>query len=151
MLRFCFVFADFNSPEIARGLYSGPTSPRKTRFGVIIGLCKAVGWERFGCIIQPRGVFLSRRITEILKELLPSVSIPYGELNATFFRDDFRMHDSPIQANQTRIDFLIEHKRVILIDDVLYTGRTVRAALDAMLGYGRPISVELLVLVDRKH
>ena len=100
---------------------------------------------------QPRGVFLSRRIQDLLKSDLPQVNIPYGELDTTFFRDDFRHRPKPLQPNQTRIDFLIEGKKVILIDDVLYTGRTVRAALDAMLAYGRPHSVELLVLVDRKH
>jgi pyrimidine operon attenuation protein/uracil phosphoribosyltransferase len=100
---------------------------------------------------QPRGVFLAHRIHRLLSELVPGANILLGELDATFFRDDFRMHDRPLQANRTRIDFLIEDKRVILIDDVLYTGRTIRAALDAMLAYGRPRSVELLVLVDRKH
>lgn len=100
---------------------------------------------------QPRGVYLSRRIQQLLTSLLPAVNIPYGELDATFFRDDFRHRPQPLAPNQTRIDFLIEGKRVILIDDVLYTGRTVRAALDAMLAYGRPQSVALLVLVDRKH
>ncbi|MEZ4776351.1 MAG: bifunctional pyr operon transcriptional regulator/uracil phosphoribosyltransferase PyrR [Bacteroidia bacterium] len=100
---------------------------------------------------QPRGVYLSRRMQQILTELMPEVKIPYGELDVTFFRDDFRTRENPLQPNRTRIDFLIEKKRVILIDDVLFTGRTVRAAMDAMLAYGRPLSVELLVLVDRKH
>ncbi|GAB4418548.1 MAG: bifunctional pyr operon transcriptional regulator/uracil phosphoribosyltransferase PyrR [Bacteroidia bacterium] len=100
---------------------------------------------------QPRGIYLSRRIYQMLHELLPGTRLLHGELDTTFFRDDFRKHDKPLQPNQTRIEFLIEDQRVILIDDVLYTGRTVRAALDAMLAYGRPRSVELLVLVDRKH
>lgn len=100
---------------------------------------------------QPRGIYLSRRMIELLTGLVPEQKIPYGELDVTFFRDDFRTRDNPLQPNRTRIDFLIQNKRVILIDDVLYTGRTVRAALDAMLAYGRPQSVELLVLVDRKH
>lgn len=100
---------------------------------------------------QPRGIYLAHRIHQLLTELLPDATVPVGELDATFFRDDFRMHERPLQANRTRIDFLIENKRVILIDDVLYTGRTIRAGLDAMLAYGRPISVELLVLVDRKR
>ena len=100
---------------------------------------------------QPKGTFLSRRFHSMLKEYRPGVQIPHGELDTTFFRDDFRMRDKPLQPNKTRIDFLIENKRVILIDDVLYTGRSVRAALDAMLAYGRPASVELLVLVDRLH
>lgn len=100
---------------------------------------------------QPRGIFLARRIVDILRDLLHGTEVPYGELDVTFFRDDFRQRIQPLRPNQTRIDFLIEGKRVILIDDVLYTGRTVRAAIDAMLAYGRPTSVELLVLVDRKR
>lgn len=100
---------------------------------------------------QPRGIYLSRRMQHLLTDLLPDINIPYGELDVTFFRDDFRTRENPLQPNRTRIDFLIEKKRVILIDDVLFTGRTVRAAMDAMLAYGRPLSVELLVLVDRKH
>lgn len=101
--------------------------------------------------LQPRGIFVARRIQETLKELLPEVELPYGDLDVTFFRDDFRKHETPLEANRTRVDFLIEDKKVILVDDVLYTGRTIRAAMDAMLAYGRPYSVELLVLVDRQH
>ncbi|MDX1906089.1 MAG: bifunctional pyr operon transcriptional regulator/uracil phosphoribosyltransferase PyrR [Bacteroidia bacterium] len=99
---------------------------------------------------QPRGVFLSKRLRLMLAELT-GVNLPHGELDVTFFRDDVRLRPSPLQPNQTRVDFLIENQRVILVDDVLYTGRTVRAAMDAMLAYGRPRSVELLVLVDRRH
>lgn len=101
--------------------------------------------------IQPRGISLARRIVETLAEIDKSLILPIGELDITFFRDDFRRRGMPLTPNQTRIDFLIEQNRVILVDDVLYTGRTVRAALDGMLAYGRPISVELLVLVDRKR
>jgi len=101
--------------------------------------------------LQPKGIYMGRRMQTVLKELMPVVDIPYGELDVTFFRDDFRKRDSPLQANQTSIDFLIEGKRVILVDDVLYTGRTIRSAMDAMLAYGRPLSVELVVLVDRQH
>lgn len=101
--------------------------------------------------VQPRGVFLGRRIHALLKEIVPGMDMPYGELDVTFFRDDFRRGDSPLRANATHIDFGIEQKRIILVDDVLYTGRTIRAALDAMLAFGRPSGVELLVLVDRKR
>ena len=101
--------------------------------------------------IQPRGIFLGRRMHGLMQSLLPTTELPYGELDVTFFRDDFRRQNSPLRANTTKVDFLIENKRVILIDDVLYTGRTIRAALDAMLAFGRPASVELLVLVDRKR
>lgn len=100
---------------------------------------------------QPRGVYLGRRVNRLLEELRPGMSLPYGELDVTFFRDDFRRRDTPLQPNRTQIDFLIEKKHVILVDDVLYTGRTIRAAMDAMLAYGRPASVSLLVLVDRKR
>jgi pyrimidine operon attenuation protein/uracil phosphoribosyltransferase len=101
--------------------------------------------------IQPRGVYLGRRVHALLQGLLPDMTLPYGELDVTFFRDDVRRHASPLLANATKVDFLVEGKRVILVDDVLYTGRTIRAALDAMLAFGRPASVELLVLVDRKR
>lgn len=101
--------------------------------------------------IQPRGVFLGRRMRDLLHGLIPDLKLPYGELDVTFQRDDFRRHAGPLIPNQTQIDFLIEGKKVILVDDVLYTGRTVRAALDAMLAFGRPDSVELLTLVDRNR
>lgn len=101
--------------------------------------------------IQPRGVYLGRRIHALMSKLRPDVEIPYGEIDVTFQRDDVLRHKGPLLPNQTKIDFIIEGKRVILIDDVLYTGRTIRAALDAMLAFGRPDSVELLILVDRKR
>ncbi len=101
--------------------------------------------------IQPRGVYLGQRMHGLLQELYPEYDIPYGELDVTFQRDDIGRGRNPMLPNQTKIDFLIEDKQVILVDDVLYTGRTVRAALDAMLAFGRPQSVELLVLVDRKR
>ena len=98
--------------------------------------------------LQPRGVFLSDRIVEEIKKELPGQKIQYGKLDITFYRDDIRkeLH----VANQTDIPFSIEDKRVVLIDDVLYTGRTIRAALDALLDFGRPQKVELCVLIDRR-
>lgn len=100
--------------------------------------------------LQPRGVFLARlihnKITEILKK-----DIPLGILDVTFHRDDFRRREIPAKASETKIDFIIEEKNVVLIDDVLFTGRTVRSALDALISFGRPKKVELLVLIDRKH
>lgn len=101
--------------------------------------------------IQTRGVSLGRRIQRILQELLPEVALPFGALDTTFYRDDFRKRATPLQANLNQVDFLIEDQHVILVDDVLYTGRTVRAAMDAMLAFGRPKSVSLLTLVDRRH
>lgn len=115
-------------------------------------------WENYGNFedtvllgAQPRGIFLAQRVKDILEGLVPGVNLPLGELDATFYRDDFRRQKTPLNPNHTRINFVIENKHVILIDDVLYTGRTVRAGLDAMLAYGRPASVALMVLVDRTH
>jgi pyrimidine operon attenuation protein/uracil phosphoribosyltransferase len=98
--------------------------------------------------IQPRGIFLSDKIFDQLNKISPGNSIHYGKMDITFYRDDIRkeLH----QPNQTNISFSVEDKNVILIDDVLYTGRTIRAALDAVLAYGRPKKVELCVLVDRR-
>jgi pyrimidine operon attenuation protein/uracil phosphoribosyltransferase len=100
--------------------------------------------------LQPRGVFLAQRIQKRLNERLKK-DLPLGLLDTTFYRDDFRRRDIPIKANATEIPFLIEDKKVILIDDVLFTGRTVRAALDAMIAFGRPKLVELLTFIDRKY
>lgn len=102
--------------------------------------------------IQPRGVFLAERIVEELKSILRTPDISFGELDITFFRDDFRTKGSlPLAASSTNIDFIIENKKVILIDDVLWTGRTIRSALDAIQAFGRARKVELLVLVDRRY
>lgn len=101
--------------------------------------------------IQPRGVFLAKRIAEELQKILPEASIRKGNLDITFFRDDFRRKEGPLLPSSTHIDFIIEGKKVILIDDVLWTGRTIRAALDAIQGFGRPGKVELLALVDRRY
>lgn len=100
--------------------------------------------------IQPRGIHLSNRIIKRLKELKPAINLEYGLLDITFYRDDFRRRDTPIAASETQMNFIIEDKKVVLIDDVLYTGRTIRAALDALLDFGRPNHVELLTLVDRR-
>ncbi len=100
--------------------------------------------------LQPRGIFLAERIKSRLESFIDK-EVNLGYLDATFFRDDFRRRDSPVRANETKIDFLLEDKKVILIDDVLYTGRSIRAALDAMTAFGRPEKVELLSLVVRKY
>ena len=98
--------------------------------------------------LQPRGVFLSDRIVAALHQELPADQVIYGKLDITFYRDDIRreLH----VATQTDLPFSIEGKTVILIDDVLFTGRTIRAALDALMSFGRPSKVKLCVLVDRK-
>jgi pyrimidine operon attenuation protein/uracil phosphoribosyltransferase len=97
--------------------------------------------------LQPRGVFFSNRIVEVLQSIAPA-SVHYGQLDITFYRDDVRkgLH----VANKTYLPFDIENKKVILVDDVLYTGRTIRAALDALLDFGRPAEVSLCVLIDRR-
>jgi len=100
--------------------------------------------------MQPRGIFLAELIHQKLSRET-TVEIPIGYLDATFYRDDFRRRDTPVKANETRIPFIIEGKKVVLVDDVLFTGRTIRAAMDAMIAFGRPATVELLVLIDRKQ
>lgn len=98
--------------------------------------------------LQPRGVFLADRIHKTLQKILKRTDIQLGKLDVTFFRDDFRKKE--LIPNSTQIDFIIEDKNVIMVDDVLYTGRTIRAGMDAMLAFGRPKDVELLVLIDRR-
>lgn len=100
--------------------------------------------------LQPRGIFLSDRIAGRLNDLLPNNKMSYGKLDITFYRDDFNTSDQLHIPEETDIDFSLDGKKIILIDDVLYTGRTIRAGLDAILDFGRPDSVELLVLVDRR-
>ena len=100
--------------------------------------------------LQPRGKFVADRIKNKLESLLKR-KVDIGYLDTTFHRDDFRRRETPKKANETTIPFLIEDKKIVLVDDVIYTGRSVRAALDAMISFGRPRSVELLVLVDRKY
>jgi pyrimidine operon attenuation protein/uracil phosphoribosyltransferase len=102
------------------------------------------------CIIgsQPRGIAISDFITQYITQVNPEVKLQYGKLDITFYRDDFRgqIHIPSI----TELPFSIEKKKVVLIDDVLYTGRTIRAAMDALLDHGRAQKVELCILVDRK-
>ncbi len=98
--------------------------------------------------LQPRGIYLAYRIQKKLNEILKKKNIKCGSLDITFYRDDFRQKE--LIPNSTDIGFIIENKNVVLVDDVLYTGRTIRAGLDAMLAYGRPNDVELLVLIDRR-
>jgi pyrimidine operon attenuation protein/uracil phosphoribosyltransferase len=111
-------------------------------------------WGDFSnaCIIgiQPRGIHLSNRIHVRLQQLLGNNAIEYGKLDITFYRDDFRMPDGPLTPHPNDIEFVVANKKVLLIDDVLYTGRTISAALAALQHYGRPEVVELLVLVDRR-
>jgi pyrimidine operon attenuation protein/uracil phosphoribosyltransferase len=98
--------------------------------------------------IQPRGIMFADRLVQQIRQLYPGEKVQYGKLDITFYRDDVR--DGIHLANQTSIEFSMEDKTVILIDDVLYTGRTIRSALDALLDFGRPAKVELCALIDRR-
>ena len=98
--------------------------------------------------LQPRGIFVSNRIVEEIQQIISPKKALYGKMDITFYRDDIR--NNLHIANETSINFDIENKTVILIDDVLWTGRTIRAALDALLDFGRPSKVELCVLIDRR-
>ncbi|MBC3758601.1 bifunctional pyr operon transcriptional regulator/uracil phosphoribosyltransferase PyrR [Hyunsoonleella sp. SJ7] len=100
--------------------------------------------------LQPRGVFLANRIASILKDDYRVNNVKLGYLDITFYRDDFRRSEKPLEANTTKIDFLVEDKNIIFIDDVLYTGRSIRAALTAIQSFGRPNEIELLTLIDRR-
>jgi pyrimidine operon attenuation protein / uracil phosphoribosyltransferase len=100
--------------------------------------------------IQPRGGFVANRIKQILEQEYNVPAVKLGNLDITFFRDDFRRHEKPLEANKTEIDFIVENKKVVFIDDVLYTGRSIRAALTAIQSFGRPSSIELMVLIDRR-
>jgi pyrimidine operon attenuation protein/uracil phosphoribosyltransferase len=99
--------------------------------------------------LQPRGIHVLQRLKTILEDITQH-SVTCGQLDITFYRDDFRRREKPLIPSATNIDFSIENKKVVLIDDVLYTGRTIRSGLDALLAFGRPTCVELLVLVDRR-
>lgn len=100
--------------------------------------------------LQPKGRYLAD-LLHLKLEKETGNKIHLGYLDTTFHRDDFRRRDTPVRANETKVDFIIEDKQVIIVDDVLFTGRSVRAALDAMMAFGRPSKVELLVLIDRKY
>ena len=104
------------------------------------------------CIIgiQDRGGFFADRIIGVLNKEIHDLKLEFGKIDITFYRDDFRTSSSPLSASKTEMTFLVEGKKVILIDDVLYTGRTINAALSALQHYGRPSRVELAVMVDRR-
>lgn len=127
------------------------------RFSLILRRLSQQILERHGdleqsCLIgiQPRGIQVSRKIRALILDECPGLSYDYGHLDITFYRDDFRRRDKPLHPYATDLRFSTENKRVILIDDVLYTGRTIQAALTALNHFGRPQQVELLTLVDRR-
>ena len=101
--------------------------------------------------LQPRGTFLIDKILEIFNNKYPKINIKSGILDFTFFRDDFRRSKKTLSASSTQINFSVENKNVVLIDDVLFTGRSIKAAMSSMDSYGRPNSIELLVLIDRRY
>ena len=100
--------------------------------------------------VQPRGTFLSNRIIAKLKQLLNTTNLESGSLDISFYRDDLRRRDEPIVPEVMDMDLSLEGKNVVLIDDVLFTGRSIRSAIDALMAFGRPKSVELLTLIDRR-
>ena len=104
------------------------------------------------CIIgiRTRGVFLAERINECIKQIEGNL-LPTGILDITLYRDDLTMIAAQPVVHETKIDFEITDKKIILVDDVLFTGRTIRAALDALVDFGRPSSIQLAVLIDRGH
>lgn len=138
-------------------MQTGKTLLAPERFALTIErlCCQLIeDWDDFSdvCLvgIQPRGVPLADRIHRRLLALTGLPRIEYGKLDITFYRDDFRLHDRPLTPYPNEMDFVVAGKKVLLIDDVLYTGRTIQAALAALQHYGRPQAIELLVLVDRR-
>ena len=100
--------------------------------------------------VQPRGTFLSNRIIVQLKQLLKTTNIESGNLDISFYRDDLRRREEPIVPQVMDMNLSLEGKNVVLIDDVLFTGRSIRSAIDALMAFGRPKSVELLALINRR-
>ena len=101
--------------------------------------------------IRSRGVHLAHRLRRILAEIEQGEPVPFGVVDITLYRDDLdrRMQNPLVQ--DTRIDFDVDGRRILLVDDVLFTGRTIRAAMDAIIDFGRPQAIQLAVLVDRGH
>ena len=100
--------------------------------------------------IHRRGAVLARRLQALTSELLEP-AVPLGELDISFYRDDFAIRPSAPVVHATHLEFPVDHRTIVIVDDVLYTGRTVRAAIDAIFDYGRPARVQLAVMIDRGH
>ena len=100
--------------------------------------------------LQPRGIYLLDKIIDVFSKKYTNKKIIHRNLDYTFFRDDFRRGDKTITPKSSNIDISIENKKIVLIDDVLYTGRSIRAAMSSIDSYGRPKSIELMVLIDRR-
>lgn len=99
--------------------------------------------------LQPRGINVVSRLKTQLEQILRK-EITCGNLDITFYRDDFRRREKPIIPSATNINFSIENKSIVLVDDVLFTGRTIRSGMEALLAFGRPKQVELLTMIDRR-
>ncbi|MCK4577840.1 MAG: bifunctional pyr operon transcriptional regulator/uracil phosphoribosyltransferase PyrR [Candidatus Marinimicrobia bacterium] len=100
--------------------------------------------------IRTRGEFIGRRIANLMADL-KGAEVKFGTVDVTFYRDDFRTHLPSPEIGPTNIPFAVDNLNIILVDDVLYTGRTIRAALNTIMDFGRPAAIELAVLVDRGH
>jgi pyrimidine operon attenuation protein/uracil phosphoribosyltransferase len=100
--------------------------------------------------IRNRGVYLAKRLSECIKKI-ENMDVPVGALDITLYRDDLTLVAAQPVVHKTEIDFDISDKNLVLVDDVLFTGRTIRAALDALIDFGRPKSIQLAVLIDRGH
>ena len=100
--------------------------------------------------LQPRGIYLLDKIIDVFSKKYTNKKIIHRNLDYTFFRDDFRRGEKTINPKSSNIDISIENKKIVLIDDVLYTGRSIRAAMSSIDSYGRPKSIELMVLIDRR-
>ena len=100
--------------------------------------------------VQPRGTFLNNRIIKKLQQIQPKIKIDFGNVDISFYRDDLMRRDKPIIPQTMDINISLEDKHIVLVDDVLYTGRSIRSAIDAILNFGRPKSVELLTLINRR-
>ena len=125
------------------------------RFGLAVERIARHLHERYGDFedaalvgIQPRGVFFAERLHERLVAHAPA--LPFGKLDITFFRDDLQLGNTSLVPDPMEMSFSTEGKRVILVDDVLYTGRTINAAMSALQTLGRPAQVELVVMVERR-
>ena len=99
--------------------------------------------------LMPRGKYIGKEIHKKL-QIIAGQTIRYGELDMSFYRDDLRRHSNPIVPHKMSMDFNVDNKNVVIIDDVLFTGRSVRSAIDALMPFGRPKKIELLVLIDRR-